>query len=116
MSQLVVDPFIASGTSISAIAVERNLYNASLCARRPTVCVLLNEKHRYTYLCWTREHISWTRQQWDSEFFTDASRFAIQVDVHTELHVFHERTLTDVTCWDKVLERYVHPCALAIGN
>ncbi|GBM59203.1 hypothetical protein AVEN_150726-1 [Araneus ventricosus] len=131
--QLVADHFVASGRRISATTARRCLHNACLYIRRPVVCVPLNGRQRRARLCWTREHVSWTRQQWVSVLFTDESRFTLESDSgrlliwrenrtryhqsntferhsykgggvmvwvgntlggHTDLHVFHEGTLT----------------------
>ncbi|GFV17965.1 transposable element Tcb2 transposase [Trichonephila clavipes] len=52
----------------------------SLYARRPVVCVPLNGRQRRNRLCWAREHVSWTQQQWASVLFTDESRFTMESD------------------------------------
>ncbi|GFT81531.1 HTH_Tnp_Tc3_2 domain-containing protein [Trichonephila clavipes] len=49
----------------------KSSYNAGLYARRPVVCVPLNGRQRRNRLCWAREHVSWTQQQWASVLFTD---------------------------------------------
>ncbi|GFV41643.1 transposable element Tcb2 transposase [Trichonephila clavipes] len=53
--QLVADNFQASGRRISATT-------------------------RRNRLCWAREHVSWTQQQWASVLFTDESRFTKESD------------------------------------
>ncbi|GFU06150.1 transposable element Tcb2 transposase [Trichonephila clavipes] len=78
--QLVADHFQASGRRISATTVRNRLHNAGLYARRPVVCVPLNGRQRRNRLCWAREHISWTQQQWASVLFTDESRFTMESD------------------------------------
>ncbi|GFV33597.1 HTH_Tnp_Tc3_2 domain-containing protein [Trichonephila clavipes] len=78
--QLVADPFQASGRRISATTVRNRLHNAGLYARRPVVCVPLNGRQRRNRLCWAREHVSWTQQQWASVLFTDESRFTMESD------------------------------------
>ncbi|GBL90951.1 hypothetical protein AVEN_272399-1, partial [Araneus ventricosus] len=75
--QLVADHFVASGRRISTTTVRRRLHNAGLYARRPVECVPLNGRQRRARLCWAREHVSWTRQQWASVLFTDESRFTL---------------------------------------
>ncbi|GFY14223.1 transposable element Tcb2 transposase [Trichonephila clavipes] len=77
---LVADPFQASGRRISATTVRNRLHNAGLYARRPVVCVPLNGRQRRNRLCWAREHVSWTQQQWASVLFTDESRFTMESD------------------------------------
>ncbi|GBM70385.1 hypothetical protein AVEN_12214-1 [Araneus ventricosus] len=49
-------------------------------AGRPVVCVPLNGRQRRTRLCWARERVSCTRQQWASVLFTDESRLALDSD------------------------------------
>ncbi|GBL94925.1 Transposable element Tcb2 transposase [Araneus ventricosus] len=78
--QLVADHFVASERRISATTVRRRLHNAGLYARRPVVCVPLNGRQRRVRLCWAREHVSWTRQQWTSVLFKDESRFTLESD------------------------------------
>ncbi|GFS97212.1 transposable element Tcb2 transposase [Trichonephila clavipes] len=78
--QLVADHFQASGKRISATTVRNRLHNAGLYARRPVVCVPLNGRQRRNRLCWAREHVSWTQQQWASVLFTDESRFTMESD------------------------------------
>ncbi|GFU85363.1 transposable element Tcb2 transposase [Trichonephila clavipes] len=65
---------------ISATTVRNRLHNAGLYARRPVVCVPLNGRQRRNRLCWAREHVSWTQQQWASVLFTDESRFSMESD------------------------------------
>ncbi|GFW46000.1 uncharacterized protein TNCV_3276181 [Trichonephila clavipes] len=44
----------------------------SVCKK--TSCVRsLNGRQRRNRLCWAREHVSWTQQQWASVLFTDES-------------------------------------------
>ncbi|GFW58448.1 transposable element Tcb2 transposase [Trichonephila clavipes] len=78
--QLVADHFQASGKRISATTVRNRLHNAGLYARRPVVCVPLNGQQRRNRLCWARERVSWTQQQWASVLFTDESRFTMESD------------------------------------
>ncbi|GFW33946.1 transposable element Tcb2 transposase [Trichonephila clavipes] len=78
--QLVADHFQASGRRISATTVRNRLHNAGLYARKPVVCVPLNGRQRRNRLCWAREHVSWTQQQWTSVLFTDESRFTMESD------------------------------------
>ncbi|GFT62655.1 transposable element Tcb2 transposase [Trichonephila clavipes] len=78
--QLVADHVQASGRRISATTVRNRLHNAGLYARKPVVCVPLNGRQRRNRLCWAREHVSWTQQQWASVLFTDESRFTMESD------------------------------------
>ncbi|GFX96082.1 transposable element Tcb2 transposase [Trichonephila clavipes] len=78
--QLVADHFQASGRRISATTVRNRLHNAGLYARRPVVCVPLNGRQRRNRLCWAREHVSWTQQQWASVLFYRRVRFTMESD------------------------------------
>ncbi|GFV46254.1 transposable element Tcb2 transposase [Trichonephila clavipes] len=90
--QLVADHFQASGRRISASTVRNRLHNAGLYARRPVVCVPLNGRQRRNRLCWAREHVSWTQQQWASVLFTDESRFTMESDSERLLIWREQRT------------------------
>ncbi|GFW46487.1 transposable element Tcb2 transposase [Trichonephila clavipes] len=130
--QLVADHFQASGRRISATTVRNRLHNAGLYARRPVVCVPLNGRQRRNRLCWAREHVSWTQQQWASVLALDTINptllkdsyrgggilvwAGISLGVHTDLHVFHGGTVTGLRYRDEILDPYVRPYAAAIGN
>ncbi|GFW20024.1 HTH_Tnp_Tc3_2 domain-containing protein [Trichonephila clavipes] len=90
---LVADHFQASGRRISATTVRNRLHNAGLYAR-PVVCVPLNGRQRRNRLCWAREHVSWTQQQWASVLFTDESRFTMESDSGRLLIWREQRTST----------------------
>ncbi|GBM62087.1 hypothetical protein AVEN_182252-1 [Araneus ventricosus] len=86
---LVADHFVASGRRISATTVRRRHHNSGLFARRP-----ITQLHR----CW------------------NYGLAGISLGGHTDLHVFHVRTLTGVRYRDEILDPYVRPYASAIGN
>ncbi|GFU44527.1 transposable element Tcb2 transposase [Trichonephila clavipes] len=65
---------------LSQADAARRLNVSRLYARRPVVCVPLNGRQRRNRLCWAREHVSWTQQQWASVLFTDESRFTMDSD------------------------------------
>ncbi|GFU34923.1 HTH_Tnp_Tc3_2 domain-containing protein [Trichonephila clavipes] len=44
------------------------------------LCAFPNGRQRRNRLCWAREHVSWTQQQWASVLFTDESRFTMESD------------------------------------
>ncbi|GBM62805.1 hypothetical protein AVEN_19795-1 [Araneus ventricosus] len=71
---------VAAGTPISHQTVQRRLHEGGLFAQRPFVCVPLSPSHVRARLHWTREHRSWTPEQWGHVLFTDESRFNIQND------------------------------------
>ncbi|GFX71342.1 transposable element Tcb2 transposase [Trichonephila clavipes] len=127
--QLVSDHFQASGRRIFATTVRNRLYNAGLYARRPVVCVPLNGRQRRNRLCWAREHVSSTQQQWASVLFTDESRFTMESDsgrlliwreqrtrYHQSNTVERHRTVTGLRYRDEILDPYVRPYAATIGN
>ncbi|GFV05656.1 transposable element Tcb2 transposase [Trichonephila clavipes] len=106
-----------------ATTVRNRLHNAGLYARRPVGCIPLNGRQRRNRLCWAREHVSWTQQQWASVLFTDSYRgggilvwAGISLGGHTDLHVFHGGTVTGLRYRDEILDPYVRPYAAAIGN
>ncbi|GFY17270.1 transposable element Tcb2 transposase [Trichonephila clavipes] len=124
--QLVADHFQASGRRISATTVRNRLHNAGLYARRPVVCVPLNGRQRRNRLCWAREHVSWTQQQWASVLFTDESRFTMESDsgrlqIWREQRTrYHQSNTVERHSYRGggilILDPYVHPYAAAIGN
>ncbi|GFU96912.1 transposable element Tcb2 transposase [Trichonephila clavipes] len=128
--QLVADHFQASGRRISATTVRNRLHNAGLYARRPVVCVPLNGRQRRNRLCWAREHVSWTQQQWASVLYHQSNTVerhsyrgggilvwaGISLGGHTDLHVFHGGTVTGLRYRDEILDPYVHSYAAAIGS
>ncbi|GFX77158.1 transposable element Tcb2 transposase [Trichonephila clavipes] len=124
--QLVADHFQASGRRISATTVRNRLHNAGLYARRPVVCVPLNGRQRRNHLCWAREHVSWTQQQWASVLFTDESRFTMESDsgrllIWREQRTrYHQSNTVERHSYRGgrilILDPYVRPYAAAIGN
>ncbi|GFT04261.1 transposable element Tcb2 transposase [Trichonephila clavipes] len=124
--QLVADPFQASGRRISATTVRNRLQNAGLYARRPVVCVPLNGRQRRNHLCWAREHVSWTQQQWASVLFTDESRFTMESDsgcilIWREQRTrYHQSNTVERHSYRGggilILDPYVRPYAAAIGK
>ena len=60
---------------ISSSTVERRLRDADMRARRPYRGNLLTPVRRRNRLLWCRQHVRWTRQQWNSVLFSDESRF-----------------------------------------
>ncbi|GFW14159.1 uncharacterized protein TNCV_3547481 [Trichonephila clavipes] len=63
------DHFQASGRkNLRYYGAKSSSQCRSVC-RRPVVCVPLNGRQRRNRLCWAREHVSWTQQQWASVLF-----------------------------------------------
>ncbi|GBL95787.1 hypothetical protein AVEN_713-1 [Araneus ventricosus] len=63
----------AAGRPISRQTVSRRLHEGGLFTQRPVVCVPLSPAHVRARLHWTREHRSWTPEQWGHVPFTDES-------------------------------------------
>ncbi|GFW80743.1 transposable element Tcb1 transposase [Trichonephila clavipes] len=59
---------------------RKRLGHIGLYARRPVRCVPLTATHCRLRLTWSREHASWTPQQWSCGMFSDESRFSWQSD------------------------------------
>ncbi|GFU42967.1 transposable element Tcb2 transposase [Trichonephila clavipes] len=51
---------------------------SSFCMQKP-VCAFPSTDER-NRLCWAREHVSWTQQQWASVLFTERVRFTMESD------------------------------------
>ncbi|GFV46051.1 HTH_Tnp_Tc3_2 domain-containing protein [Trichonephila clavipes] len=50
------------------------VFTMQVCMQEDQLCAFpLNGRQRRNRLCWAREHVSWTQQQWASVLFTDAS-------------------------------------------
>ncbi|GFW60685.1 transposable element Tcb2 transposase [Trichonephila clavipes] len=77
--QLVADPFQASGRrNLRYYGAKSSSQCRSVC--KNTSCVRsLNGRQRRNRLCWAREHVSWTQQQWASVLFNE-SRFTMDSD------------------------------------
>ncbi|GFW09456.1 transposable element Tcb2 transposase [Trichonephila clavipes] len=63
-----------------------------VCMQEDQLCAFLNERQRRNRLCWAREHVSWTQQQWASVLFTDESRFTMESDSGSLLIWREQRT------------------------
>ncbi|GFV73975.1 uncharacterized protein TNCV_4559231 [Trichonephila clavipes] len=56
------------------------VFTMQVCMQEDQLCAFLNGRQRRNRLCWAREHVSWTQQQWASVLFTDESRFTMESD------------------------------------
>ncbi|GFW62805.1 HTH_Tnp_Tc3_2 domain-containing protein [Trichonephila clavipes] len=56
------------------------VFTMQVCMQEDQLCAFLNGRQRRNRLCWAREHVSWTQQQWGSVLFTDESRFTMESD------------------------------------
>lgn len=64
---------------ISADTVRRRLRSRHLRARRPVRGPVLGNVQRRNRLRWCRQHLRWTRQQWNGVVFSDESRFCVSM-------------------------------------
>ncbi|GFU89484.1 paired domain-containing protein [Trichonephila clavipes] len=79
--QLVADHFQASGKKNLRYYGAKSSSQCRVCMQEKTSCVRsLNGRQRRNRLCWAREHVSWTQQQWASVLFTNESRFTMESD------------------------------------
>lgn len=79
-SQLKIDLNAATGVLVSTDTIRRRLHMAGLYARRPIVCVPLTPRHKRERLYWSRQHVSWSEDQWRHVMFSDESRFSLDSD------------------------------------
>ena len=63
---------------ISSQTVRNRLHQFGLWARRAAIRLVLSPHNRHVRLLWAREHVRWTRHQWNGVLFTDESRFCLQ--------------------------------------
>ncbi|GFV97123.1 HTH_Tnp_Tc3_2 domain-containing protein [Trichonephila clavipes] len=64
--QLVADHFLHQEEESPLLWCEI-VFTMQVCMQEdPVVCVPLNGRQRRNRLCWAREHVSWTQQQWAS--------------------------------------------------
>ncbi|GFT74010.1 transposable element Tcb2 transposase [Trichonephila clavipes] len=91
------------------------------------ICMrFLNGRQRRNRLCWAREHVSGTQQQWASVLFTDESRFTMEIDsghllIWREQRTrYHQSNTVERHSYRGggilILDPYVRPYAAAIGN
>ncbi|KAK6765559.1 hypothetical protein RB195_025460 [Necator americanus] len=74
-SDIQSESAIANQQIPSVRTVRRLLQDAGLNGRRPAKKPLISKKNRVARVKWTKEHIGWTRQQWNKVLFSDESKF-----------------------------------------
>ena len=57
---------------------RNRLHAVDLRARRSVVRPILTRVHKAARLGWRRQHLRWTRPQWNQVLFTDESRFSLE--------------------------------------
>ena len=85
---------------VSARTIRRRFHEVGLVSRRPATGPALEPRHRVARLQFARQHINWTRADWESVLFTDESRFALRSSDGRD-HV-----------WRRCGERYA-PCTMS---
>lgn len=63
---------------ISANTVRRRLAENGIKARRPYNGLKLTRRHRRNRAQWARNHVRWTRNQWNTVVFSDESRYLLE--------------------------------------
>ncbi|CAD6200253.1 unnamed protein product [Caenorhabditis auriculariae] len=69
--------FSNSPSSPSVSTVKRGLNAAGIMGRRPVKKPLISEKNRAARVKWTKEHLNWTRQDWNKILWSDESKFLL---------------------------------------
>ncbi|GFV20813.1 HTH_Tnp_Tc3_2 domain-containing protein [Trichonephila clavipes] len=72
--------FKASGRRISATKGAKSSSQCRSVCKKTSCVRSLNGRQLKDRLCWAREHVSWTQQQWASVLFTDEVRFTMESD------------------------------------
>ncbi|CAD6199138.1 unnamed protein product [Caenorhabditis auriculariae] len=63
--------FLNSPTPPSVSTVKRRLNAAGIMGRRPVKKPLISEKNRAARVKWAKEHLNWTRQDWNKILWSD---------------------------------------------
>ncbi|CAD6199912.1 unnamed protein product [Caenorhabditis auriculariae] len=69
--------FLNSPSSPSVSTVKRRLNAAGIMGRRPVKKPLISEKNRAARVKWAKEHLNWTRQDWNKILWSDESKFLL---------------------------------------
>ena len=78
--------------TVSQSTICRRLRARGLNSYRPLKFPLLTERHKVDRLEWTRQHLSWSVDQWRQVVFSDESRFSLRwIDGRIEYGGFEER-------------------------
>ena len=67
----------AVGVNISTQTVHNSLRQSGLRSRRACIRIPLPRLHKQARLDWTQDHLNWTDNDWDPEFFNDESRYCL---------------------------------------
>ncbi|CAD6191363.1 unnamed protein product [Caenorhabditis auriculariae] len=69
--------FLNSPSPPSVSTVKRRLNAAGIMGRRPVNKPLISEKNRAARVKWAKEHLNWTRQDWNKILWSDESKFLL---------------------------------------
>ncbi|CAD6193201.1 unnamed protein product [Caenorhabditis auriculariae] len=69
--------FLNSPSPPSVSTVKRRLNAAGIMGRRPVKKPLISEKNRVARVKWAKEHLNWTRQDWNKILWSDESKFLL---------------------------------------
>ncbi|CAD6189904.1 unnamed protein product [Caenorhabditis auriculariae] len=69
--------FLNSPSPPSVSTVKRRLNAAGIMGRRPVKKPLISEKNRAGRVKWAKEHLNWTRQDWNKILWSDESKFLL---------------------------------------
>ena len=67
----------AVGVNISTQTVHNSLRQSGFRSRRACIRIPLPRLHKQARLNWTQDHLNWTDNDWDPEFFNDESRYCL---------------------------------------
>lgn len=59
----------------SVRTIQKRLQAAGLHGRRPVKKPFVSEKNKKARIAWAKEHLTWTRQQWNSIIWSDESKY-----------------------------------------
>ncbi|CAD6199338.1 unnamed protein product [Caenorhabditis auriculariae] len=69
--------FLNSPSPPSVSTVKRRLNAAGIMGRRPVKKPLISEKNRVARVKWAKEHLNWTRRDWNKILWSDESKFLL---------------------------------------
>ncbi|CAD6186043.1 unnamed protein product [Caenorhabditis auriculariae] len=69
--------FLNSPSPPSVSTVKRRLNAAGIMGRRPVKKPLISEKNRVARVKWAKEHLNWTRQDWNKILSSDEIKFLL---------------------------------------
>ncbi|CAD6185812.1 unnamed protein product [Caenorhabditis auriculariae] len=102
--------FLNSPSPPSVWSVKRRLNVAGVMGRRPVKKPLISEKNRAGRVTWAKEHLNWTRQDWNKILWSDETVFHHVFIVKEELAFVGPQNLVPVLTGPvEMLLRPLHP-------